>query len=197
MTISALSLTTQTSGGGTVKDPGALIQQAASYGSGVLPSANWTVSYSATVPQSASAGAITVGSTGAVTTADCWYLAQRALAATTYDSLCLTATLLDAEGNAISFKTIQSVELFIINPTLSPLTWLKLGPQNQTAAWSGTGSLYPAANAAGTYETVWWHYLAQNPWGWTVDHTTPLNCVIVDNPQAASVTYAIWLLGTQ
>lgn len=191
--INALTLNETVGGGGTVKDTASLTQQTASYGSGALPSVSIAGSYSTAA---ASTTAVVTASAGATLTADAWYLAQRTVAATTYDNLTLYGSLTDAEGNTLNFKTVQRVLLVHANPTGS--NPIQVGPQNQTNAWGGAANTpWPGGVGATVYDEVYWKLDLVNPWGWTVDHATPADVLGIYNPNAGSVTYAVWILGTQ
>lgn len=183
MALDTLSLRETVSASGILADSSTGNNQPAQYGVGPLPlvSTVWVF------------GTGTNTQAPAQIYSDNWYQAQRTVAPVTYDNLALYGSLTNFEGT-INFTKIKRVDCIVISPTATT-TPLLIGPQNQSGAWGGSGTPWPGGTGATIYDDVHWWYRNVNPWGWTVDHTTPHDVLPVYNANAGSVTYTIWLLG--
>lgn len=170
-----LSVGERPAGGGILSDSTLLVQQAASYGAGVLPELSLALE----------------NGTGA-NQANIWYLAKRTLAATTYDLLDLAGGLTAFNGSTITFTKIKRVLVAIDSPDGTKR--VRVGPQDQSNPWPGPwGGTGPTV-----YADVLWKFDVVNPFaaGWAVTAGTG-DVFPVYNPGGSSVDYIIWLLGVQ
>lgn len=159
-------------GGGSITDSALGVQQAANFGFGVLPAIRYRYSFGTGSGQ-----------------ANKWYLAQRTLAATTYDDLNLTSGL-STLGTTQTFTALKRVLIAIVDPEGTKR--LRIGPQGRTNA----NPLWFQAATTNFWEETYTYVLKDRPvtgWGVTAASTDVLG---VYNPTGSSITYAIWLLGT-
>lgn len=169
---SALRVNEKVLGGGVIQDTTSLQSQAAAYGRGVLPARGVTFTHGTGNSQ-----------------ANLWYLAQRTLAATTFDLIDLAGSLTGYNGATLTFTKLKRAYISIVSPDGTKS--LRVGPQNQSNAaalgWGGTG--------ATVYHTTLTDFELIHPYGgWTITAGTG-DIFPVYNPGAGDVTYAIWFLG--
>lgn len=187
MSINSLSTSVQVAGGGKVQDNTSLVSQTANFGTGALPSKNLAFTY----------GTGANANAPAQINANCWYLNQRTVAATTADNLTLYGSLTDAEGATLNFKFIRYVLIIIVSP--DGTKYLNIGPRGVSNAWGGAANMpWPGGATSVVYDQCWWTWEICQPFaGYTVDHTTPADVLGIYNGSAESVTYAVWLIGEQ
>jgi hypothetical protein len=181
MAINTLNARETISVSGQLADTSTGNNQPAAYGSGPLPlvSTVWVFGTGANAQAPAQIYS------------DNWYMAQRTVTTITYDNIPLYGSLTNFEGT-INFALIKRFDVII--PTPSATTPLLVGPQNQSHAWGGSATPWPGGTGATIYDDCHWWLRNTNPWGWTVT-SSPASVLPVYNPNAGSMTYAIWLLG--
>ena len=159
-------------GSGSISDSATAMSQAAAFGGGILQ--RLSNGYSA------GTGNFQVNK---------WYLARRALAATTFDNINLTSGL-SALGTTQAFTALKAVLVQIIDPDGTKK--LRVGPQGQTNA----NLLWFQAVTTNFWEETYTYILKERPvTGWSVAAAST-DIFSIYNPGATSITYALWLLGT-
>jgi hypothetical protein len=159
------------SGGGLIQDLATALRQQARFGGAVLPDGRVRYSYGTGDNQ-----------------VNKWYLAQRTLAATTFDNLNLTSGL-TALGAVQAFTALKRVVVSIVSP--DGIKKLRVGPQGQASA----NALWFQAVTTNFWEELYTAIRKDRPvTGWAVG-AGATDVLSIYNPGAGPVTYGIWLLG--
>lgn len=166
-----LQYTESLTGSGSISDQDTGVRQIGAWGTSVLPSQELSFT----------------NGTGNFQ-ANNWYMANRTLAATTFDNLNLTSGLTNF-GGTLAFTKIKYVRLAILSPDGTKL--LRVGPQGQTNAWQG-----PFGGVGATdYVEFGQRWDTVNSYaGWSVTSGSA-DVLSIYNPGADPVTYSILLIG--
>lgn len=159
-------------GGGSITDSSAGTSQVATFGFGVLPVIRSRYSFGTGSGQ-----------------VNKFYVAQRTLAATTYDDLNLTSGL-STLGATQAFTALKRVLVAIVNP--DGTSRLRVGPQGR----SNANQLWFQAATTNFWEETYSYVLKDRPvTGWAVTAAST-DVLSIYNPTGSSITYAVWLMGT-
>ena len=117
-------------------------------------------------------------------------ITRRTVAATTYDNLDLSGSLVDGLGNTTSFTFLKLAIVALVSPDGTKK--VRVGPQNQSNAWQGP---WGGVGATVYREVPYWDVVVWEPVAGYAVTNASTDIFPVYNPTGSSLDYVVLLAG--